>query len=272
MSSSRRLLLPALALTAAIGLAAAAFLGGDEPALVDAADPAVATPADTPPAGDSTPATEAAAVPDDRPSRERMTPLRVDQPGMTIGDPGAPLVMVAFESFGCLWCGNFHRLTMPGVMTDWVDTGLLRIETRMLPYEDRAVPGARIGMAAGLQDRYWPLAEHLYPFISGGGEPPVGRDLTEAELGAYRERQTEEALLAQVEGVADEIDLDWDRFLADYASAEVATLVQRDQQLAYQLGFTGTPAMVVNGVPMGGYASPERFHEFLTGVHDATMG
>ena len=62
MSSSRRLLLPALALTAAIGLAAAAFLGGDEPALVDAADPAVATPADTPPAGDSTPATEAAAV------------------------------------------------------------------------------------------------------------------------------------------------------------------------------------------------------------------
>lgn len=268
MSSNRRLLLPALALLAAIGLAAAAFLGGDDPALVDAAPPA--DPADAAAAPDAGPDSAPDAAPDDRPSRERMAPLRVDEPGMAIGDPDAPMVMLAFESFGCLWCGNFHRLTMPGVRADWVDTGLLRIETRMLPYEDRAVPGARIGMAAGLQDRYWPLAEHLYPFISGGGEPPVGRDLTEAELGAYRERQTEEALLAQVEAVAEEIDLDWERFLADYRSPEVAALVQRDQQLAYQLGFTGTPALVVNGVPMGGYASPERFDEFLTGVHDAS--
>lgn len=261
MSLPRRLFLPALALLAALGLAAAAFLGGDDPALVDAGGPSVAGPSQ-----------EATAVPADGPSRERMAPLRVDEPGMAIGDPDAPLVMVAFESFGCLWCGNFHRLTMPGVKSDWVDTGLLRIEARMLPYEDRALPGAKIGIAAGMQDRYWALAEHLYPFISGGGEPPVGRDLTDAELGAYRERQSEEALLAQVEGLADQIDLDWDRFMDDYESALVAAIVQRDQQLAYQLGFTGTPALVVNGVPMGGYASPERFDDFLTGVHDATIG
>ena len=98
---------------------------------------------------------------------------------------------------------------------------------------------------------------------------PVGSKPRDGPFGATPH---EMARAAAPEGVADEIDLDWDRFLADYASAEVATLVQRDQQLAYQLGFTGTPAMVVNGVPMGGYASPERFDEFLTGVHDATMG
>ena len=129
-----------------------------------------------------------------------MAPLRLaeDRDGMAIGDPDAPLVMVAFESFGCLWCGNFHRTTMPMVLDEYVESGQLRIETRMLPYEERAVPGARIGAAAGMQDRYWALAEHLYPFIAGSGEPPVGRDLTSRELDAYRDRQAEGALLEDV--------------------------------------------------------------------------
>ena len=113
-------------------------------------------------------------------------------------------------------------------------------------------------------------AEHLYPFISGTGEPPVGRDLTSTELSAYRERQSEDALLAQVEQVAEEIDLDWDRFLADYASDEVAAIVARDEQLGQQIGFTGTPSFVVNGVPVGGYMGPERFREFLDAVLDAS--
>ena len=97
----------------------------------------------------------------------------------------------------------------------------------------------------------------------------MGRDLTATELSAYRERQSEDALLAQVEQVAEEIDLDWDRFLADYGSDEVAAIVARDQQLAQQIGFTGTPAFIVNGVPVGGYMGPDRFREFLDAVLDA---
>ena len=269
---SHRLLLPGVAFLAALAFAVVAFTGDDGPVTVDtgavgdAGTGAVASPSPgtSPSPTDSAPAGDA-------PSVARMAPLRLPtDSGMTIGDPDAPLVMVSFESFGCLWCGNFHRLTLPGVLEEHVADGTLRIESRMLPYEQRAVPGARIGAAAGLQDRYWALAEHLYPFIAGTGEPPVGRDLTADELGAYRERQTEEALLAQVEQVADEIDLDWDRFRADYASDEVASIVARDQAMGSQLGFTGTPAFVVNGVPVGGYMGPERFREFLDAVLDAS--
>lgn len=260
---SRRLLLPGVAFLAALVLAVIAFTGDDGPVTVDtpADDTPSAPEADEPTAQTPPPANE------DAPSTARLAALRLPaDSGMTIGDPDAPLVMIAFESFGCLWCGHFHRLALPDVLDDYVATGQLRIESRMLPYEPRAVPGARIGAAAGLQDRYWPLAEHLYPFIAGTGEPPIERELSAGELDAYRERQAEDALLAEVERVADDIDLDWERFQADYASDEVADIVARDQDLAHQLGFTGTPAFVVNGVPMGGYVPHERFVEFLDAV------
>ena len=291
-----RLLIPAIVFVLALVAAGFTFLRDDSVPMIDTSDIDVAvddtanddtandetvnddTAADDPsdPQADADPsastvATTASTVPDDdRPSPARMDPIRVTDPAMAIGDPDAPLVMVTFESFGCLWCGNFHRLTMPGVYEKYVDTGLLRIESRMMPYEERAQPGALVGAAAAMQDRYWELAEVLYPFISGDGEPPTDRELTEAELGDYRQRQSEEGLLAQVELHADEIDLDYDRFLVDFRSDEAAQRVATDTQLGYAVGFTGTPAMVVNGVPVGGYVSYDAFDEFLTSVLEAS--
>lgn len=266
-------MLPGLVFLAAVGVAVVVFTGSDDPVLVDAGDAADAAAESPAPVSGDAAATPPADLPDDRPSSDRMAPLQLGQAsGMTIGDTGAPMVMVAFESFGCLWCGHLHERTMPSVMADYVDQGLLRIEARMMPYEQAADPGARIGAAAGLQDRYWQLAEHLYPFIAGEDEPPTGRELNEQELGAYRQRQAEDALLAQVEVVADEIDLDWERFLADYGSERVTRIVERDTALARQLGFTGTPAMVVNGVPLGGYRSADALGEFLDAVLDASAG
>ncbi|MCC5950426.1 MAG: thioredoxin domain-containing protein, partial [Nitriliruptoraceae bacterium] len=240
--------------------------GDDAPVLVDTSERETSSLDD--------PSDEASASPeDDRPSSARMAALRIDpDAGLSVGDPDAPMVMVAFESFGCLWCGVFHRETMPVVLEDWVDTGRLRIETRLQPYEPRAVPGARIAAAAAEQDLYWELAAHLYPFIAGTDEPPMGRDLTADELAAYQVRQSEEAMLRQAELVADEIGLDMDQLRADVADEATAAIVERDQQLAWQLGFTGTPAFVVNGVPQGGYSGPERFSAFLQAVYDASEG
>ena len=251
---SRRLIAPGVALLAALVFVVVAFTGDDSPVTVDASGTG-----------------ESPAPDDDRPSRARMTPLRVDgDSGLVLGDPDAPLVMVTFESFGCLWCGVFHRETMPVVLEEWVDTGRLRIETRLLPYEARAEPGARIAAAAAEQDRYWELAEHLYPFIAGGGEPPIGRDMSSDELSAYRVRQSEQALLTQAERVADGIDLDMEQLRSDLADDATTEIVDRDQQLAWQVGFTGTPAFVVNGVPQGGYSGPEGFSSFLQAVYDAS--
>jgi predicted DsbA family dithiol-disulfide isomerase len=110
----------------------------------------------------------------------------------------------------------------------------------------------------------------LYPFIAGDGDPPTDRELSAAELGDYRQRQSEAGLLAEVERWADEIDLDYERFLVDFRSAEAREQVRIDTDIGYAVGFTGTPAMVVNGVPLGGWVSAESFDEFLTSVLEAS--
>jgi protein-disulfide isomerase len=271
------MLVPLMVFAAAGAVTAFTLLDGDEVPIIDTSgiDTSETTP--TRPSETARPsnsdATSDQPLPDDeRPSPDWMDPIRVENQSMAIGDPDAPLVMVAFESFGCLWCGNFHRLTMPEVYDKYVDTGLLRVESRMMPYEDRAIPGALVGIAAGMQDRYWELADVLYPFISGEGDPPTDRELSAAELGDYRQRQTEAGLLAEVERWADEIDLDYEQFIADYRSDEARQLVQADTDIGYAVGFTGTPAMVVNGVPLGGWVSFEAFDEFLTSILEASPG
>jgi protein-disulfide isomerase len=247
------MLVPILVFAGAAGIAAFTLLDDDEVPMVDTSGVDAAA---------SGPETSG----DDRPSPDWMDPIRVEDPAMAIGDPDAPLVMVSFESFGCLWCGMLHRHTLPAIYDDYVDTALLRIEARMMPYEERALPGALVGTAAGMQGRYWELAEVLYPFIAGEGEPPTDRELSAGELGDYRERQSEAGLLAEVERVADTIDLDYERFLEDYRSVDARQRVQADTEIGYAVGFTGTPAMVVNGVPLGGWVSAESFDEFLTSV------
>lgn len=272
-----RMLVPIAVFAAAGGLAAFTLLGDDEVPIVDTSgidtpdtspDRAAGSGTETVPPGD----VASERPPTDRPSPEWMDPIRVENQAMTIGDADAAMVMVTFESFGCLWCGHFHRLTLPDIYDKYVDTGLLRIEARMMPYEDRALPGALVGIAAGMQDRYWELAEVLYPFIAGDGDPPTDGDLSAAELGDYRQRQSEAGLLAEVERWADEIDLDYERFLGDYRSAEASEQVRTDTEIGYAVGFTGTPAMVVNGVPLGGWVSFESFDEFLTSILEASTG
>ncbi len=272
-----RMLVPIVVFLAAAGVAAVTVFDDDEIPIVDTSGIDTGAETDTDRAGESAAETsprrgDEQPADDERPSPDWMDPIRVENQSMTIGDPDAAMVMVTFESFGCLWCGNFHRLTLPEVYDKYVDTGLLRIEARMMPYEDRALPGALVGIAAGMQDRYWELAEVLYPFISGDGEPPTDRELSAAELGDYRQRQSEAGLLAEVERWADEIDLDYEQFLADYRSDDAREQVRIDTEIGYAVGFTGTPSMVVNGVPLGGWVSFESFDEFLTSILEASTG
>ena len=266
-----RLLIPIVVFFAAGVAVAVAVFSGDEPALVDtsgvAAAPTAETTVETEP---GEPATTSSTPPGDGPSRERMVPLQVTEAGMAIGDEDAPIVMVTFESFGCGWCGHFHTLTMPKLIENWVDTGKLRIESRMLPYEQRASPGALAGTAAGMQNKYWELAEVMYPYITGGAEPRFDGDPSAAEMAAYHQRQSELSMLTEIQAAADEVGLDFDRFVADFRSTEAANRVAADTRMGSSIGFTSTPAMVINGVPQGGFASYERMNELLEQIQKSS--
>ena len=75
---------------------------------------------------------------------------------MAVGAVDAPIVLHEWTDFRCPYCGLFSRDTLPTILTEYVDTGDVRIE-----FHDAALVGgensieiAAAARAAGTQERY----------------------------------------------------------------------------------------------------------------------
>jgi protein-disulfide isomerase len=218
-----------VALAAAIALAVVLFSGGDDTKETAASSARV-----------SAPETTSKAPP------EAWDQLVRREPGdpMALGEVDAPVVMVAFSEFQCPFCGKFARDTEPGLVEKYVEEGTLRIEWRDFPYlGPESAVAARGGRAAAAQDRFWEFEEAMY----ADQLPPNSGNLDEAYL----------------VGIAKDVGLDVDRFRADLASQESEKAVQQDFAAGQAIGVTGTPAFVINGVPVIGAQPAEVFEETI---------
>lgn len=189
----------------------------------------------------SAPATESAAP------AEAAEQLARRDPGdpMALGDVDAPVVMIAYSEFQCPFCGKFARDTEPTLVEKYVDSGILRIEWRDFPYlGSESMVAARGGRAAAAQDRFWEFEEAMY----ADQLPPNSGELNADYLTS----------------VAEDIGLDVDEFrehLSDVAAGEA--LVQKDFAEGQAIGVTGTPAFVINGVPVIGAQPIEVFEQTI---------
>jgi protein-disulfide isomerase len=210
---------------AAVALGVVLVRGGDEP--------------DEPAAG-TTPESSSTAPPE---SWEQLVRRDPDDP-MALGEADAPVVMIAYSEFQCPFCGKFARDTEPTLVEKYVEDGTLRIEWRDFPYlGPESEVAARAGRAAAAQDSFWEFEEAMY----ADQLPPNSGDLDEDH----------------VAGVADDIGLDVDRFREDMASAEAQQAVQEDFAEGQAIGVTGTPAFIVNGVPVIGAQPTEVFEQTI---------
>nr|WP_307853834.1 DsbA family protein [Nocardioides palaemonis] len=187
------------------------------------------------------PATESAA-PDE--AAEQLARRNPDDP-MALGDVDAPVVMVAYSEFQCPFCGKFARDTEPRLVEKYVDSGVLRIEWRDFPYlGTESWVAARGGRAAAAQDRFWEFEEAMY----ADQLPPNSGDLDADYLTS----------------IAEDIGLDVAEFrehLADVSAGEA--LVKEDFAEGQAIGVTGTPAFVINGVPVIGAQPIEVFEQTI---------
>lgn len=219
-----------VAVLAGLALALALFLPADDGA-EDGDDPAAA----------GTPTGSSSSAPPE--SWEQLVRREADDP-MALGEVDAPVVMIAYSEFQCPFCGKFARDTEPVLVEKYVEDGTLRIEWRDFPYlgAESAV-AARGGRAAAAQDRFWEFEEAMY----ADQLPPNSGKLDEDHLVS----------------VAEEIGLDVDRFRDDLASPEVEKAVQKDFAEGQAIGVTGTPAFVINGVPVIGAQPVEVFEQTI---------
>jgi len=248
------LLAPVVVLLVVGALAIAAMTGGSSDGDPDTAAPEVAAEAGEDPTADiaedlaveEDPGQQQEALAEEQQAQEEaraqlaaLATREADDP-RALGDVDAPVVMVEWADFLCPFCGVFARDTEPELIERYVETGILRIEWRDLPFQgEEAVLAAIGGQAAAEQDAFWAYHEVMFA----------------ADLRRGDGRMSREFLLE----VAAELDLDVEAFDAALDDPALTEQAQAEAVQAQSLGITGTPAFIVGGYPLVGAQPLEAF-------------
>jgi len=152
--------------------------------------------------------------------------------GESLGQADAPVVMAVYADFQCPVCGRLVREQFGSLRTEFIDTGILRIESRDIAIlgsgaRDESLELATGASCANEQGRYW--AYHDYVYWNQQGENRG--DYTEAFLRSI-------ATASGVEIAA------WDSCMA---GDEARNAVIEVSLAALRAGINSTPSISLNG-------------------------
>ena len=165
----------------------------------------------------------------------------IPQNANVLGEPKAPVTLQYFGDLECPVCKEFTLGALPSIIQQWVRSGKLKIEYHSMETATREPEVFKLqqiaALAAGKQQKMWDFVELFY---HEQGEEDTGY-VTESYL---------QGLAQQVPG------LDLQQWTSERNEAELANQVTSDEQMANNVGFTGTPAFLIGKT--GG--APKKFN------------
>jgi protein-disulfide isomerase len=146
----------------------------------------------------------------------------------TLGDRGAPLVLIEYSDFHCPFCRQHAQQALPRIKKEYVVTGRVLYVFRHYPVRPGGLDAAVAAQCAARQDAFWELHDRLF----AASRPVAPRDL---------ERH------ARTAGIDDAGAF---RTCVKAGMAREEVRIQAEE--ARRMGFGGTPAFLV------GYNDPPR--------------
>jgi protein-disulfide isomerase len=158
----------------------------------------------------------------------------IEQNGMVLGDPKAPVELIEFGDLQCPVCKANAEEALPGVVEDRVASGEAKFNFRnFIIINEESEPAGAAMLAAGEQGRGF---NYLNLFYRNQGKEASGY-ITDEFLTAIAEA-------AKVPDIAQ-----WNK---DRNSSKIKGEVKTTTQEALRIGFTGTPSFAVKGPGTGG--------------------
>lgn len=167
--------------------------------------------------------------------------------GTSIGRADAPVVVEAFEDFGCPHCLHFTATIEPRLFEDYVASGKVRFVYRYFPLQQVTGTAAIAAECAAEQDRFWEFHKLLFiaqAEANNKSGPGPGVAFSPASL---REK-------------ASDAGLDPAAFDACVAGESALEQVREDLRAAQDLGLPGTPSFVINGEVLAG--NPDTYDDW----------
>lgn len=161
-------------------------------------------------------------------------------PGAVMGNPDGKVVLVSFSDFGCTYC----RQSVADVDALIRDNADLKVVLRELPILSPASgEAAKWGLAAAEQGRYAQFHRAMF----AAGRPDA----------------------ATIEAAAKVAGLDMERARRVIAEPRVTAELDRNIELARQLGFNGTPSWAVGDQLFSGAVGREALQKAIDVARDA---
>ena len=161
------------------------------------------------------------------------------------GDKSAPVTVIEYGDFQCPACGAFYPIVKSLESTY---AGKVRFVFRHFPLSQihpNALASARAAEAAGLQGKFFEMHDKLYETQSVWGELTTNQQ-------------------ALFESYAQELGLNMNKFKEDYASDQVAKIINNDQSSGQQaFSIDSTPTFIVNGNKIKNPEGVEQFSKVL---------
>jgi len=154
-----------------------------------------------------------------------------------LGTDSAPVTIVEFSDFQCPYCRQVQP-TLKRLMAEY--EGKVKLVFRDFPLRNihpQAQKAAEAAQCAAEQQKFWPYHDKLFAAAS----------LHIDDLKKY----------------AHELELQVEQFTACLDSDKYASGIEADMQAGQNAGVNATPTFFVNGYPLSGAASYERFKEVV---------
>lgn len=137
------------------------------------------------------------------------------------GSPMAQVTIVEFSDFECPYCGRAHPVVQQ-LLNEF--EGRVRVVFKNFPLSahPHAMSAARAAVAAGNQGKFWEMHDLLFE----------------------HQTQLEDE---DIEGYAEQLGLDMERFRTDMAAPETQRRIEQDKEEGQQAGVEGTPTFFIDG-------------------------
>ncbi len=155
----------------------------------------------------------------------------------SLGASNAPVTIVEFSDFQCPYCRQAQG-TLKQLMAAY--EGKIKLVFRDFPLRNmhpQAQKAAEAAQCAAEQQKFWPYHDKLF----------TSTNLQMDELKKF----------------AQELELNVEQFTSCLDSSKYAAAIDADIQAGQQAGVNATPTFFVNGYPLSGAASYERFKELV---------
>lgn len=161
------------------------------------------------------------------------------------GDPNAPVTLVEFGDFNCGYCGKWAKETLPKIDQEYIKTGKVRMAYVHYPILGAdSMTAAEATECAAQQDaaKFWAYHNLLYANQGIGFTP------------------------AHLAELASQAELDKAKFETCLNNFSDRTKIEDDIRLSQVMGVRGTPAFLVNGIPLAGAYPYDDFVKVIEGT------